>query len=44
MLKVTVEIWPAGNENGHRTLATADIGRIKNGALADYRVDRKSVV
>lgn len=38
MLKVTVEIWPAGRESGRRTLATADIGRIRNGALADYRV------
>jgi hypothetical protein len=29
MLKVTVEIWPGGRESGRRTLATADIGRIR---------------
>ena len=39
MLKVTVELWPGGRESGSRVLATAKIGRIKNGALADYRVE-----
>jgi hypothetical protein len=39
MLKVTVEIWPGGRESGRRVLATANIGRVKNGALADYRVE-----
>ena len=39
MLKVTVEIWPGGRESGRRTLATADIGRIRNGGLAEYRVE-----
>ena len=38
MLKVTVEIWPGGRESGRRALATAEIGRIRDGALADYRV------
>jgi hypothetical protein len=39
MLKVTVELWPGGLENGSRVLATARIGRIKDGSLADYRVE-----
>lgn len=39
MLKVTVEIWPGGRESGRRVLANANIGRVKNGALADYRVE-----
>ena len=39
MLKVTVEIWPGGRESGRRALAAADIGRMRNGALADYRVE-----
>ncbi|MEZ2307253.1 hypothetical protein AB6809_11555 [Paraburkholderia sp. RCC_158] len=38
MLKVTVELWPSGRESGRRVLATADISRIENGALADYEV------
>ncbi len=38
MLKVTVELWPSGREAGKRVIATADIGRIKDGALADYEV------
>ncbi|RAS29752.1 hypothetical protein [Paraburkholderia bryophila] len=39
MLRVTVELWPGGRESGSRVLATANIGRIKNGALADYKVE-----
>src|SRR5580698_4544707 len=39
MLKVTVELWPNGRESGSRVLATARIGRVKNDALADYRVE-----
>jgi hypothetical protein len=39
MLKVTVELWPGGRESGSRVLATAKIGRIKNGSLADYKVE-----
>jgi hypothetical protein len=39
MLKVTVEIWPSGRESGRRVLATARIGRIKDGSPADYRVE-----
>jgi len=39
MLKVTVEILPDGRERGSRVLATAKIGRIKSGPLADYRVE-----
>lgn len=38
MLKVTVELWPGGRESGRRVIATADIGRIRDGAFADYRV------
>ncbi|MGF7000806.1 hypothetical protein P3T25_009199 [Paraburkholderia sp. GAS32] len=38
MLRVTVELWPGGRESGSRVLATANIGRVKNGAVADYRV------
>lgn len=38
MLRVTVELWPGGREAGKRMIATADIGRVKNGALADYEV------
>jgi hypothetical protein len=39
MLKVTVELLPDGREAGRRVLATAKIDRVKNGALADYRVE-----
>jgi hypothetical protein len=39
VLKIIVELWPGGAERGHRVLAMVDIGRVKNGALADYRVD-----
>ncbi|WP_144157539.1 hypothetical protein [Paraburkholderia sp. BCC1885] len=39
MLKVIVEIWPGGRESGRNAFAAADIGRIKNGTLADYRVE-----
>lgn len=36
VLRVTVELWPDGRESGKRVIATADIGRIADGALADY--------
>jgi hypothetical protein len=39
MLKVTVELCPGGYESGGRVLATAKIGRIGSGPLADYRVE-----
>jgi len=39
MLKVIVEFWPGGRDNGRRVLATAKIGRVKNGAVADYKVE-----
>jgi hypothetical protein len=39
MLRVTVELWPGGQESGRRVIATADIGRIKDGALANYEVE-----
>ncbi|GAB3095191.1 hypothetical protein GCM10027081_17330 [Cupriavidus yeoncheonensis] len=39
MLRVTVELMPGGRVQGRRTLATADIGRIRSGALADYEID-----
>lgn len=38
MLRVTVELWPGGRESARRAIATADIGRIRDGAFADYRV------
>jgi hypothetical protein len=38
MLRVTVELWPGGNDLRRRVIATADIGRIRNGVLADYEV------
>ncbi len=38
MLRITVELWPSGRESGCRVIATADIGRIQNGAHADYEV------
>lgn len=38
MLRVTVELLPGGRESGRRVLATAKIGRVKSGTLADYRV------
>jgi hypothetical protein len=44
MLKVTVELWPGGRESGKRVIATADIGRVKNGALADYEVGLEEVL
>lgn len=39
MLRVTVELLPGGREEGKQLLATADIARVKNGALADYKVE-----
>jgi hypothetical protein len=38
MLRVTVELWPGGRESAKRTIATADIGRVRDGTLADYEV------
>ena len=38
MLRVTVELWPGGRESSKRVIATADIGRVRSGALADYKV------
>lgn len=39
MLRVTVELWPGGRESRKRVIATADIGRVRDGALADYEVE-----
>jgi hypothetical protein len=36
VLRVTVEVWPGGRESGRRVIATGDIGRIVDGAHADY--------
>ncbi|MGF6837892.1 hypothetical protein QF001_001759 [Paraburkholderia youngii] len=41
MLRVTVELWPGGRESGKRVIATADIARVRDGALADYEVGLK---
>lgn len=38
MLRITVEIFPGGRESSRRVLATADVARVKNGALADYEI------
>ncbi|MGF6508555.1 hypothetical protein [Paraburkholderia sp. 32] len=38
MLRVTIELLPGGREDGKRVIATADIARVRSGALADYRV------
>lgn len=39
MLRVTVELWPGGRERHKKLLATANIERIKDGALADYEIE-----
>ncbi|MEN8517950.1 hypothetical protein [Burkholderia sp. RS02] len=39
MLRVIVELWPGGRESSKRVIATADIGRIRNGKHADYEVE-----
>ncbi|MCW0131863.1 hypothetical protein [Burkholderia pseudomallei] len=39
MLRMTIELWPGGRERGKRVIATADIRRVKDGALADYEVE-----
>jgi hypothetical protein len=44
MLRVTVALWPGGRESGCRTLATADIGRVKSGAIADYQVELRDEI
>lgn len=38
MLKVTVEVWPGGRESARREIASAEIGRVRDGALSDYEV------
>lgn len=38
MLRVTVELLPGGRDSGRRVIATADIGRVRSGAHADYQV------
>ncbi len=38
MLRVTVELWPGGRHGPKRVIATADIGRIRDGKHADYEV------
>jgi hypothetical protein len=43
MLRVTVEVWPDGRERGKRIIATADIGRVNDEALADYEVELQEV-
>jgi len=41
MLRITIELWPGGRESGKRTIATADISRIRDGSHADYKVKLK---
>ncbi|CAB3776233.1 hypothetical protein LMG28614_00173 [Paraburkholderia ultramafica] len=38
MLRVTIELLPGGRESGKRVIATADIARVSDGALANYSV------
>jgi hypothetical protein len=38
MLRVTIELLPGGRESGKRVIATADIARVSDAALADYSV------
>jgi hypothetical protein len=39
MLRVTVEIWPGGDQTRARVLATADVGNLSNLAdTSDYHV------
>jgi hypothetical protein len=39
MLRDIVELWLDGRESGRRMLASAKVGRVKDDALADYRVE-----
>jgi hypothetical protein len=39
VLRVTVELWPDDGECGKRVIATAVIGRVKDGTHGDYEVD-----
>lgn len=38
LLRITIELLPDGSEIGHRTIASADIGRISGGRLGTYAV------
>lgn len=38
MLRVTIELLHGGRETGRHVIATADIARVRGGALADYSV------
>jgi len=42
MLRVTIELYPGGRQQGRRTLATADVGRVKSGQPCTYAVGRAS--
>ncbi|MEX3982147.1 hypothetical protein AB4Y45_24575 [Paraburkholderia sp. EG287A] len=44
MLRVTVELFPGGRESEKHVIATADIARVSDGALADYRVTLEDAV
>jgi hypothetical protein len=44
MMRVTIEIWPGGRESARREIATADIGRVRDGALADYEVELRETI
>lgn len=44
MLRVTVELLPGGRTRNRRTVAIADIGRVRSGALADYQIDMEEVL
>ena len=38
MLRVTVELWPNGEEQSKSRIATASIGRVRDDSFADYMV------
>jgi hypothetical protein len=44
MLRITVELLPGGREREKRVIATADIARVSDGPLADYRVALQDAV
>ncbi|CAJ2785922.1 hypothetical protein [Burkholderia pseudomallei] len=44
MLRVTVEPWPGGRASGKSVIAAADIGRVRDGAQADYEVELRETL
>ena len=44
MLRITIELFPGGRESERRDIAQADIARVSDGPLADYRVTLEDAV